>query len=141
MDSLIRCHAPFTDATVRRRVVDAYIEGRVLALTNQRNADRARAGEPLGPIASITKLFHSEHFQRLQALAIDLEGPGGRAWLATDRWAAGTSFIFLWSRSRTIAGGTSEIQRNVIAERVLGLPREPDDRDVPWSQARHTVEL
>ena len=70
----------------------------------------------------------------MQNLALDLEGPAGQAWPEDDRWLRGTSWSFLWVRSRTIAGGTSEIQRNLLGERVLGLPKEPQvDRDIPWS--------
>ena len=71
----------------------------------------------------------------LNELSIDLEGINGIAYQEGDDWAATTAYGFLRVRSATIAGGTSEIQRNIIGENVLGLPREPStDRDLPWSQ-------
>jgi alkylation response protein AidB-like acyl-CoA dehydrogenase len=136
---LIRHHAPVTDTALRERLVRCYIEERLLHLTNERAAARQRAGEKAGPERSITKLFHSEHIQRLQELAVDLEGAGGQAWVDGDRWRKNNVWSYLWSRSRTIAGGTSEIQRNILGERVLGLPRDVQvDRDVPWSQVRRS---
>ena len=81
------------------------------------------------------KLYFSEHTQRLQNLAVDLEGPAAQAWSEGDRWLKNTVWSFLRVRSKTIAGGTSEIQRNILGERVLGLPKEAEvDRAVPWSQ-------
>ena len=104
-------------------------------MTNQRAAARRRAGQPPGPEASIAKLFFSEHSQRLQNLAFDLEGPAAQAWVEGDRWMQNTAWSLLRIRSKTIAGGTSEVQRNILGERVLGLPKEPElDRSMPWSE-------
>jgi alkylation response protein AidB-like acyl-CoA dehydrogenase len=134
VDALIRRYAPIADPTLRQRVVQAYIEDKLVSLTNQRAAARRRSGQALGPEGSITKLFYSEHTQRLQNLAIDLEGAAAQAWPDGDRWLQNTAWAFFRIRSKTIAGGTSEIQRNILGERVLGLPKEPAvDRDVPWS--------
>ena len=75
----------------------------------------------------------------MQALALDLEGAAGQAWTDGDRWLHNTAWSFLRVRSKTIAGGTSEVQRNILGERVLGLPKEPElDRSVPWSEVRRS---
>ena len=133
--ALIRRHAPVIDPVLRQRLAQAYIEDRLVTLTNQRAADRRRAGQPPGPEGSVTKLFFSEHTQRLQNLAVDLEGPAVQAWPEGDRWLQNTAWSLMRVRAKTIAGGTSEVQRNVLGERMLGLPKEPDvDRTVPWSE-------
>ncbi len=135
VEALIKRHAPVTEPTLRQRLVQAYVEDRLVKFTNQRVAARRRSGQAVGPEGSISKLSFSEHTQRLQNLAVDLEGAGGQAWLADDGWPERTAWAFLRVRSKTIAGGTSEIQRNILAERILGLPKEHEvDRDVPWSQ-------
>lgn len=132
---LIKRHAPLADPVLRQRLVQAYIEDRLVSFTNQRAAARRRAGNPPGPEGSITKLFFSEHTQRLQNLALDLEGTAAQAWEEGDRWLQNTAWSFLRVRSKTIAGGTSEVQRNILGERVLGLPKEPElDRSIPWSE-------
>ena len=83
------------------------------------------------------KLAYSEHTQRLQNLACELEGAGGQAWDDEDRWRRGTAWSLIRIQSKTIAGGTSEVQRNILGERILGLPKEPDvDRNIPWSEIR-----
>lgn len=139
VEALIRRHSPVTDPVLRARLVEIYIEERLIALTNQRAAARRRAGHPPGPEGSIVKLFSSEHVQRLQDVAVDLEGAGGQAWLEGDRWRKNTAWSLYRVRSRTIAGGSSEIQRSILGERVLGLPREPEvDRALPWSQVRRS---
>ncbi|MBO0746361.1 MAG: hypothetical protein J2P43_15190, partial [Candidatus Dormibacteraeota bacterium] len=88
-------------------------------------AQMAMRREP-GPEASINKLFWSEYHRRLGEIAVEIEGagalvrPDGEGYL-TDRWQD----VFLSSRAGTIYSGTSEIQRNIVAERALGLPKEP----------------
>jgi alkylation response protein AidB-like acyl-CoA dehydrogenase len=137
--ALIRRHAPITDPMLRQRLVQAFIEDKVTQLTNQRAAARRRAGQPPGPEGSITKLFFSEHSKRLQNLVIDLEGPAAQAWGEGDRWLTSNNWAFLRAQSKTIGGGTSEIQRNILGERVLGLPKEPElDRELPWSEVRRS---
>ena len=87
---------------------------------NIRIAARALAGGGAGPEANVTKLLNAESSQHLTELAIELAGPAavtGNAPLVTH--------AYLFARCLTIAGGTSEIMRNTIAERILGLPRDP----------------
>ncbi len=133
--ALIQRHAPLIDPVLRQRLVQAWIEDKLVSYTNQRAAARRRAGQPPGPEGSVVKLFFSEHTQRVQNLAADLEGPAAQAWPEDDRWLKNTAWSVIRVRSKTIAGGTSEVQRNILGERVLGLPREPDiGRDLPWSQ-------
>ena len=133
--ALIQRHAPVTDPVMRQRLAQAYIEDRLVTFTNQRAAARRRSGQLPGPGGSISKLFYSEHTQRLQNLAVDLEGAAAQAWDPDDRWLKGTAWSLLRVRAKTIAGGTSEVQRNILGERILGLPKEAEvDRDIPWSQ-------
>jgi alkylation response protein AidB-like acyl-CoA dehydrogenase len=139
VESLIRRHSPVGDPVQRQRLARAYIEAKIVEYTNQRMAATRRTGGAPRPGASVSKLYHSEHTQRLQALAADLEGPGGQAWEDDDRWRQGTAWSFLRVRSKTIAGGTSEIQRNILAERILGLASEtPVDRGLAWSKVRRS---
>ncbi|QIG43723.1 acyl-CoA dehydrogenase [Nocardioides anomalus] len=111
-----------TDATVRDRLADAYIREAITELLPQSLA--AGGGPVAGVGPSLVKLFATDANRRLAQTALDLIGPS----LVTDTGAWGT---FAWSRvllglhATRIAGGTDEIQRNIIAERALGLPREP----------------
>jgi alkylation response protein AidB-like acyl-CoA dehydrogenase len=100
----------------RARLAQAWIEVELLRLVGYRSLTRLlRTGQP-GVESSIEKVLGSETDQRLQELAMDVLGPA--AMLDEQRRRA-----YLYSRSETIMGGTSEIQRNVIAQRILGLPR------------------
>jgi alkylation response protein AidB-like acyl-CoA dehydrogenase len=128
------------DPLVRQRLMRMLTEQRLIKLTNFRAAASRRAGKAPGPEGSITKLFAAEHNQRLQELAVDMLSAKALAWDPRDEAVARRVRLFLRSRANTIEGGTSEIMRNILGERVLRLPKEPSvDRDVPWSQVRRSV--
>jgi alkylation response protein AidB-like acyl-CoA dehydrogenase len=134
-DAIIRHYAPVTDPVLRQRLADAYAREKITGWMRRRNEALRASGRATGHETSLLKLFHSINNQALQELSLDLEGARGIAHTDDDTWAATSAFTFLRVRSATIAGGTSEIQRNILGEKVLGLPREPsNDRELPWSQ-------
>jgi alkylation response protein AidB-like acyl-CoA dehydrogenase len=111
------------DPLVRDRIGQLYVDLLGLRFTNYRSLTRLmRTGVP-GPEGSIAKLHWSETNQRLTTLALELLGPDAR--LAGDGgfWSGYWQYQQLRSRGNTIEAGTSEILRNIVAERVLGLPR------------------
>ena len=109
---------------VRQRLAQAHIEVELLRLSGYRSLTTLlRTGHP-GPESSLEKVLGSETDQRLQDLALDLFGAYGGLRDGDEALAGGgIPRQFLYARSETIMGGTSEIQRNVIAQRILGLPR------------------
>jgi alkylation response protein AidB-like acyl-CoA dehydrogenase len=120
---------------LRNKLVQLAIEGRVNKITNLRAAAARKGGKRPGPEGSITKLFQAEYNKRLQSTAMELLGASATAWRADDAGKGSAVRGFLRSRANTIEGGTSEIMRNILGERVLGLPKEPaTDRDIPWSE-------
>ncbi|RAY16281.1 acyl-CoA dehydrogenase [Actinomadura craniellae] len=120
------------DPRVREQVVRLWCEERIRAWTNARVREGLRAGLPPGPESSIGKVHGSELNQRIQAAAARLLGPEGTAWPGDPGGYAESMPAevrgMLRSRANTIEGGTTEVNKNIIAERVLGLPKEPD----PW---------
>jgi alkylation response protein AidB-like acyl-CoA dehydrogenase len=115
-----------SDPIVRQRVAQAYIDSEAMRLTALRHLTKQLRGGHPGPEGSMEKLFWSEMYQRLLQVALDVAGPyaqlapgDSRAPMA-GRWPQ----LYLYSRGRTIAAGTSEIQRGIIAQRVLGLPKD-----------------
>jgi alkylation response protein AidB-like acyl-CoA dehydrogenase len=112
------------DPATRQRLAQAHIEVEILRLQGYRSlTNLLRTGHP-GNESSMEKVLGSETDQRLQELAMSLFGPYGALREGTLSLGDGTiPRQFLYARSETIMGGTSEIQRNVIAQRILGLPR------------------
>jgi alkylation response protein AidB-like acyl-CoA dehydrogenase len=106
------------DAVLRDRLVRARMELEVI----RQHALRTLGGEQ-GDSASVTKLLWSNWHRSLGELAMDVAGPASLL-VGADYALDDLQTLFLFSRSDTIYGGSDEIQRNVIAERVLGLPRE-----------------
>ena len=103
-----------------RAVGRLLIEEQAMRVLNLRQVTRAVIGSGPGPEGNVTKLLSAEHAQRVTELAMRLAGPAAVAG-GEERVA----FEYLFDRCLSIAGGTSEITRNVIAERILGLPRDP----------------
>ncbi len=123
--NLTRDHRAGSDDTVRQRVAQAAIEAHVFRATGLRNLTKAQQGQVPGPEASLVKLYWSEMDKKLQDTAVTVQGMYGALdpdspWAVEEgRWQLG----WMWSQAETIYAGSSEIQRNIIAERVLGLPR------------------
>jgi len=122
-DDLIKLldNAPGTaSARWEHRVGEVIAELHALRLLNLRNASRAIAGSDTAAEANVSKLLQAESSQHVSELAIELAGTSAIAGRTPELTRA-----YLYARCLTIAGGTSEIIRNTIAERLLGLPRDP----------------
>jgi alkylation response protein AidB-like acyl-CoA dehydrogenase len=104
------------DPVLRQRYAARYIDVEIMRLHNARTMTRLARGELPGAESSIVKLFWADLTQELTALACDALGPAAQL---AGRWPQ----RLLWARCASIAGGTNEIQRNIIAQRLLGLPR------------------
>jgi alkylation response protein AidB-like acyl-CoA dehydrogenase len=111
------------DAVVLDEIGGLLAEAQSIALLGARTTLRSVSGVEPGPEASVRKLLGAEHEQRVQELGLVLLGAEGAS---TEGDGAQWSRGFLSTRCLTIAGGTSEVQRNVIGERILGLPRDPE---------------
>ncbi len=119
------------DPLIRQRLMEVYIHSRVEHMTNRRAADLAKGGTP-GPEGSLGKLLWTEGMNLMSDVVSDVLGPR----LIADSGEWGT---FEWGEhvlgapGYRIAGGSDEVQRNIIGERVLGLPGEPRvDKGIPW---------
>ncbi len=141
----IRDQGPVTDPFLRQRIANVYIEHKLLDLIRLRTLSAALKGEAPGPEASIRKILADEHGQHVMALARDCVGAsamltGGDG---SDVFVPGTDTKglgpekpdgglmhagwydgFMFSQALTIGGGTGAVQRNIVAERVLGLPHD-----------------
>jgi len=102
----------------RQRIAQHQIEARALQLNGYRAITKIMKDGIPGPEGSLMKMMWSELNQRMTETAIDLMGPFGQV-----RDGGSWQYSFLRSRANTIEAGTSEVLRNIIAERVLGLPR------------------
>ncbi|MDQ8701300.1 acyl-CoA dehydrogenase [Streptomyces sp. LHD-70] len=113
------------DGACRARIGALAAEAHALACIGLRTTMRQVAGAEPGAGASIRKLVQTPHQQKVAELALELLGPAGAV-----REGAGERAVhgFLMSRCLTIAGGTTQVQLNVVAERLLGLPRDPEPR-------------
>jgi len=111
------------DPLVRDRIADLWVDLQGLRFANYRSLTAlVKTGAP-GPEGSVAKLYWSEANQRLTKLAVELLGPDGQLAGEGGFWGGYWQYQQLRSRGNTIEAGTSEILRNIVAERVLGLPR------------------
>ena len=110
------------DAVVQDTLADLYVQARCYALATLRVVSRIAAGEDIGPDASVMKLHWSELERTMYERGLGLLGPQAAS---LDEPGEDFWHNYWYARAATIYAGTSEIQRNIISERVLGLPREP----------------
>jgi alkylation response protein AidB-like acyl-CoA dehydrogenase len=138
-----REHPERHDPIRRDRMARAWIDAEVLRLTNARATANRKAGTP-GPEGSVAKLAFAETNRRIYEVCMDVLGADGllypgyemvRPDQASLTGGGDSRKMFLRSRAYSIEGGTSEILRNILGERVLGLPGEPRvDKGLPWSE-------
>jgi alkylation response protein AidB-like acyl-CoA dehydrogenase len=112
------------DAVARSRIAQLEMDARAFALTVQRTRDAARAGQRPGPETSLFKVYGTELNKRRHELMVEILGPQALGWEGPgfDEHELEATRDWLRSRGNSIEGGTSEIQLNIIAKRVLGLP-------------------
>jgi alkylation response protein AidB-like acyl-CoA dehydrogenase len=128
-----------TDPLVRQRLAQFYIDSEVKEITAFRASSARLRGQQPGPEGAVNKVFNAEYNQRRSSFAMNANGAAATAWLPGDRQAEARAVTFLRARANTIEGGTSEVLRNQMAERILGLPRDVEvDRDVPWAEVRRS---
>lgn len=139
-----RANGAIDDPMIRQRLMQYFTKIQILRINGLRNLSSALSGsKDMGTIAlgATNKMFWSEMHQRAMELALDIfgaeamlvdSGPEGGSWPGAMRErrregypVSGMVSAFFFSRSETIWGGTSQIQRNIVGERVLGLPKEP----------------
>lgn len=132
------------DPRVRQAIMRVLSEERIRGWTNQRVRAGLKAGRVPGPESSIGKVHQGSLNQRIQSLAVELLGAGGQAWEAESAPVGPGTYAedlppevkgMLRSRANTIEGGTTEVNKNILGERVLGLAREPDPFSAtPWRE-------
>ena len=115
---------PLSDAVLRDEIARNEMEERAFALTIQRSRDAAKAGHQPGPESSLFKLYGTELNKRRMELSVRIAGPQAIGWEGPGFEEEELDMTRQWLRSRgnSIEGGTSEVQLNIIAKRVLGLP-------------------
>jgi alkylation response protein AidB-like acyl-CoA dehydrogenase len=136
---LVRSRGGTTDAVLRQRIAQLHTTEELLRLIRLRTVSAVVRGQSPGPEASIRKVLADEHGQAIMALAKDLAGTGalltteGPLGAPADMWHHG----YLFAPALTIGGGTGDVQRNILAERVLGLPHDIDvQTQQTWAETR-----
>jgi len=125
----LKADGPITDPHIRQRLAAVYTEHILLDLIRMRTVSARLRGAQPGPEASIRKILADEHGQHVMAAARDMLG--AQAMLTGDAWYDG----FAFSQALTIGGGTGDVQRNIVAERVLGLPADVDVQSgMTWAE-------
>jgi len=123
------------DPVLRQRLVQAYIHGRLIRYLGWRAQTAVDQGFAPGPETSVIKLAHSQHQGELGDVALAMLGAAALELDYADLEASPWQVRFLAQWASRIGGGTEQVQRNIVAERVLGLPREPRlDKDVPFRE-------
>lgn len=139
---LVRRSGGTHDPLLRQRLASLHTESQLLRLIRLRTLSARIRGEQPGPEASIRKILADEHGQNIMGIAKDLAGAGGMLGSTgplgapVDLWHYG----YLFAPALTVGGGTGEVQRNIVGERVLGLPHDIDvEVGRTWAETRLTA--
>lgn len=125
------------DPIFRQKLAHLYTLLEIARYTGIRSQARAARGEGPGPEASIGKLVASEIMRSARDTLLSLIGSGGLLFGKDAPMAGVAQQVLLFGPAVSIAGGTDEVQRNVVGERVLGLPPEPRvDKDIPFRELK-----
>ena len=130
LDELLRLaleRGSYDDPRLQQRLAQAFVEVRLFQLHSWRSLSRLEHGRELGPEGSAIKLYWSEMSKRLHDTAMAVLGDAAPLWRGASENPGDGDWqrAWLYYQAASIFAGTNEIQRNIIGERVLGLPREP----------------
>jgi alkylation response protein AidB-like acyl-CoA dehydrogenase len=128
LDEIIRIaksNGSAQDPAIRQRIAEAHIGLRAMRFNSLRMLSGVADDASLGREAMIYKLYWSSWHRNLGKLAMDVLGPDAELLLDGPYELGRLQSLFLFTRADTIYGGTNQIQRNIIAERALGMPKEP----------------
>jgi hypothetical protein len=128
-----------SDPINRQFVAQTYIEKEIKEITGFRAQAARMRGEQPGPEGAVGKVYNAEYNKWRTSELMNIGGAAAIAWEKGDHTAEGRAHAFLRARANSIEGGTSEVLRNQMGERILGLPREPEvDRGIPWKEIKRS---
>ncbi len=120
---------------IRQHIADSFIERTVSRFANERVMTGQRTGHFQGQWGSLLKLHLGADSPHQAKIGLAVHGADGVIWDGDEQVTGSAGEMWLNSRGISIAGGSNEMQRNIVSERLLGLPREPSfDRDIPFSE-------
>jgi alkylation response protein AidB-like acyl-CoA dehydrogenase len=127
------------DARVRQFIAKSYVEKEVKEITQFRANMARMSGSQPGPEGGVTKVYNAEFNKWRSNGIMNANGPAAIAWENGDSGSENRAHAFLRARANSIEGGTTEILKTQMGERLLGLPREPEvDKGIPWKEIRRS---
>ena len=137
LEDLARATRQTADPVVRQLLAEARVNDRVQTQLVERVSLGIRSGALPGPAGSLTRLYAAVNSERRFDIGLEIAGNAAGAWAEGDQ-AGSAAMAYLTRQSNSLGGGSNEIQRNIISERVLGMPREyAADRGKPFDEVRH----
>jgi alkylation response protein AidB-like acyl-CoA dehydrogenase len=137
LEDLARATGQLGDPFVRQLLAEARVNDRVQTQLIERVSQGIRSGAMPGPAGALTRLYAANNGERRSDIALEIAGAAGGAWVEGDP-AGPAAVVWLSRQGFSLGGGSNEMQRNIISERVLGMPREfAADRDRPFDEVRH----